>query len=83
MSNRQQRTTEITKWLYPEERAASITIWPLSDGAHRYAELDGRVSLAIYAGDATLSLRPTAAEVRSIIAALEWALTASPLAVAA
>ncbi len=35
---------------------------------------DGRLTLVIYTGAASIHLRPTAAEARELIAALQWAL---------
>lgn len=70
----QQRTAQVSHWLYPTERAAEITVWPLSDGATLHEELMGRLSVSIDCGVASVSLRPTAAEARAIIEALQWAL---------
>lgn len=64
-------------WTDPNERAAEITCWPLSHGADRHPDLQGRATLSIDCGPATVHLRPTAAKARAMIELLEWALQAS------
>lgn len=71
-----ERSATVSHWLHPNEIAADITVWPLSSGTTRHAELRGRVILSINCGPACVHLRPTADEVRAIIEALQWALTA-------
>lgn len=74
-----QRSTSISQWTSPSERAADITVWP-AHSRGQDSEIDrlmrGRLSLAIDCGAATVSLRPTAAEARALIEVLEWALSA-------
>lgn len=72
-----QRSTSISNWTNPSEQAAEFTVWPAH--ARNDIEIDrnmrGRLSISIYSGAARLSVRPTAAEARALIDALEWALS--------
>lgn len=76
-----QRSVSISSWTAPAEQAADFTVWPAHDrsGAGWKAEagLNGRLSLAIFIGVASVSLRPTVDEARALIEALEWALANS------
>lgn len=74
-----QRRTSISRWTKPSEQAAEFTVWPAHDRDDIEIDRDmrGRISLAISTGEAYLSLRPTAAEARALIEALEWALAES------
>ena len=65
---------DVSHWCDPSQRAATLIIWPLDDGGARHAELRGRLTLAIDTGAASVSLKPTAAEARALIAALQHAL---------
>jgi hypothetical protein len=69
-----QRHVTVSKWLAPKEPAATLAIWPVSDGADLHAELEGRVSISIDSGCASMSIRPTRAEVMCLIETLHWAL---------
>ena len=74
----QQRSINVSHWLGgPADfgnDGTDITVWPLGEGANRHAELADRLSIAMHTGNASLSLKPTAAEARALIAALQWAL---------
>ena len=79
-----QRTVSISSWTAPAEQAADFTVWPAHDrstgGWKAEAALNGRLSLAIYMGVASVSLRPTIAEAHALIEALEWAIAHSEVA---
>lgn len=68
------KAVTVSKWLRPQEDAADITVWPVGHNSVNHPDLAGRVCIAAYIGAATLSLHPTVAEARALIAALEWAL---------
>lgn len=78
--NTPQRYVSISNWVGPKETAATLAIWPVSDGANRHPELEGRVSITIDSGCASMSIRPTRAEVMSLIETLQWALAAEEVA---
>lgn len=67
-------------WTEPTQTSAEITTFALDTGADRHRMLSGRMCLAISAGVATVHLRPTAAEARALIAAIEWALEPAEVA---
>lgn len=69
-----QRYVTVCNWVSPTQKVAQFVIWPVSDGADRHPELQGRVSIAIDSGCASMSIRPTRAEVMSLIETLQWAL---------
>jgi hypothetical protein len=75
----QQRNLTFTNWTNGKP-VADITVWPLSEGASRHAELHGRLTVSIYTGVCNVSLKPTADEARALIAALQWALQAEEVA---
>lgn len=71
-----QRSLSISHWPAPSKLAAEITIWPAHerDDASIDRDMRDRLSIGVYIGVATFALRPTPAEARSLIEALEWAL---------
>jgi ribonuclease HI len=70
----EQRAACITHWLEPERTAATVSVWRTGYGGDRYCALRDRATISVDLGAATVHLRPTAAELRALIAALEWAL---------
>jgi hypothetical protein len=75
-----QRHVTVSNWLYPSKIAATFAIWPVSDSADLHPELKGRVSITIDSGCASMSIRPTRAEVMSLIETLRWALAVEEVA---
>lgn len=74
-----QHSVAISQWTRPGEQAADITVWPAHerDDPQVSRDMRGRLSIAIYSGASCTSLRPTAAEARALIDALQWALDQS------
>ena len=70
----QQTYAHISHWCKPEQEAAKLIIWPLGDSAERHPELRDRLSITLEVGVANVHLKPTAAEARALIAALQDAL---------
>lgn len=75
-----QRSIKFTNWTNGEAQA-DITVWPLSASRHRHAELDGRMTIGIWTGACNVQFAPTAAEARSLIEALQWALDTEEVAI--
>jgi hypothetical protein len=71
-----QRSVNITHWI-SGENVASVTVWPFGEGRDRHPELAERMTVALYTGACNVSLKPTAAEARALIEALQWALQAA------
>lgn len=70
----EQRAACITNWLEPERTAATFSVWQTGHGGERHCMLRDRATIRIDMGAACVHLRPTAAELRALIATLEWAL---------
>lgn len=71
----------ISHWCNPSEDAATIRVRQLGDNSIEHPQLADRITLCIDVGYATtVHLRPTAAEARDLIAALQWALHAVEVA---
>lgn len=54
---------------------SDMTIWPVTYSSE-HKELLNRMTVVLYTGTATIHLRPTPAEARALIDALQWALDA-------
>lgn len=70
------RKVRVTDWMRSTDTAADITIAPIGSLGTTAVELRERASVALYMGPVTAYLRPNAAELRELIAALQWALVA-------
>ena len=67
------RNVSVSHWI-DGTPITELTIWPLGEGASRHAKLADRLTVALYTGASNVSLKPTSAEARKLIEALEWAL---------
>lgn len=71
------REVRISHWCNPAESAGRIRVNEVGHNSQAHPELQGRITLALDLGvSTTVHLRPTVAEVRELIAALQWAMHA-------
>ena len=78
--NTDQRYTRVSNWVAPEQTSASFVIWPIGAGSDPHPDLAERASISIDCGAASVSIRPTVAELRILIETLQWAIEAQEVA---
>ena len=71
----QQHRTRIADWVDDGAAVATdVVVWPVGHDSDNFPQLADRATIVINTGCAAVHLRPTAAELRDLIAKLEWAL---------
>ena len=78
--NTDRRYAYVSNWVAPKQTAASFVIWPIGVGSDRHPDLAERASISIDCGAASVSIRPTVAELRTLIETLQWAIEAQEVA---
>lgn len=79
----QSKSISFSHWCSPSETRAEITVSPIGAGGDQYRALRERIRFCVYSGAAHIQFNPTPAEALELIAALQWALEAELVEVAA